>query len=67
MLQAAAWGAVMDVVVRLRCLGLGKYEAAFRELPSAPIKPRSSRLVGNRPRTERQLFNLVAIRRRARS
>ena len=45
MLQAAAsaaWGAVMDVVICLRSLGLGKYEAAFRELPSAPIKPRSS-------------------------
>ena len=25
------WGAVMDVVVWLRSLGLGKYEAAFRE------------------------------------
>jgi hypothetical protein len=31
MLQAAAWGALMDVVVWLRSLGLGKYEAAFRE------------------------------------
>src|SRR5262249_35630216 len=49
MLQAAAWGAVMDVVVRLRCLGLGKYEAAFRELPSAPIKPRSSASSGTAP------------------
>ena len=25
------WGAVMDIVVWLRSLGLGKYEAAFRE------------------------------------
>ena len=31
MLQAAAWGALMDIVVRLPSLGLGKYEAAFRE------------------------------------
>jgi SAM domain (Sterile alpha motif) len=26
-----AWGLIMDVVVWLRSLGLGKYEAAFRE------------------------------------
>jgi SAM domain (Sterile alpha motif) len=31
MLQDAAWGALMDVVVWLRSLCLGKYEAAFRE------------------------------------
>ena len=57
----------MDVVVCLRSLGLGKYEAAFRELPSSPNQAPQQRLVGNRPRIERQLFNLVPIRRRARS
>ena len=39
----------MDVVVCLRSLGLGKYEAAFRELPSSPIKPRSSASSGTAP------------------
>ena len=31
MLQGEAWALIMDVVVWLRSLGLGKYEAAFRE------------------------------------
>jgi class 3 adenylate cyclase len=29
--QPRSWGTIMDVVVWLRSLGLGKYEAAFRE------------------------------------
>jgi class 3 adenylate cyclase len=31
MRQPRVWGAIMDIVVWLRSLGLGKYEAAFRE------------------------------------
>ena len=40
--QPRSWGTVMDVVVWLRSLGLGKYEAAFCEdtnddrTPSSP-------------------------------
>jgi SAM domain (Sterile alpha motif) len=29
--QTLVWGAVMDIVVWLRSLGLGRYEAAFRD------------------------------------
>ena len=46
---AAVWGAFIDVVICLPSLGLGKYEAAFRELLSAPIKARSSASSGTAP------------------
>ena len=31
MLEGETWASIMDIVVWLRSLGLGKYEAAFRE------------------------------------
>ena len=51
------WGAIIDVVAWLRSLGLGKYEAAFREGRCGNIA-----LSGSKP-TLRSRFNHIAMRR----
>ena len=63
------WGAPMDIVVWLRSLGLGKYEAAFREneidetvlpgLTAEDLKELGVAALGHR----RKLLDAIAARR----
>ena len=58
-----SWGVIMDIVVWLRSLGLGKYETAFRDneidetvLPS--LTHRTSRSLASLPRAPAQDYSM---------